>query len=86
MLEADGMIGFILTFIGNQSLLSLMGSRLLFNMKEAGEKGLNQGTSCNSRSTTSSIDFAEGPGGSATAETSEIDEVELEEIHEIEEV
>ena len=30
-------------------------------MKEAGEKGLNQGTSCGSKSTVSEIDFADAP-------------------------
>lgn len=83
--DPNGVASNILVIIGNTSLLSLVGSRLLFNMKEAGERGLNQGTSCSSRSTASSIDFAEAPGGNA-AETSQIEEIELEEMRDIEEV
>ena len=49
---------FILNFVASPSLLSILGARLLFNMKEAGEKGLNQGTSCGAKSTMSDIDFA----------------------------
>lgn len=60
-----------------------MGSRLLFNIKEAGEKWLHQGTSCPSHSTASSIDFAEPAGGSAD-ETSQVEDIELEEIREVE--
>ena len=51
----------ILFLVGNQSLLSIIGAHLLFNMKEAGEKGLNEGTSCGSKSTVSEIDFADAP-------------------------
>lgn len=35
-----------LSFAGNSSLLSLIGVRLLMNMRVAAERGLNQGTSC----------------------------------------
>lgn len=75
----------ILALIGNTSFLSLMGSRLLFNMKEAGERGLNQGTNCSLRATASPIDFAGSPGECAT-EASQIEVVELEEVEEIREV
>lgn len=85
MLELDGIASNILTDIGSTPLLSLVGSRLLFNMKELGEKGLNQRTSCSSRSSAGSNDFVETPGGDGAAETSEIEEVELEEIREIDE-
>ena len=56
-----------------------MGSRLLINMKEAGEEGLSYGTGRASRSTASSIHFAETPGGS-DSETSQVENIELGEI------
>ena len=65
--------------IGRSAILSSVGARLLINMKEAGEKGLNQGTSCPSHSTASSIDFAEAPGG-GDGETSQDEEIEMEDI------
>ena len=52
----------------NLSLLSILGARLLLNMKEAGTKGLNEGTSCGSKSTISNIDF--GAPAEATASQS----------------
>ena len=55
------LLSIILDLVGSPALLSILGARLLFNMKEAGEKGLNQGTSCGSKSTVSEIDFAEAP-------------------------
>lgn len=49
--------------IGNPAVLSLVGVRLLLNMKEAGAKGLNQGVggSGGSRFTVSGMDFATPP-------------------------
>ena len=45
---------------GNPSWLSVLGSRLLFNLKEAGEQGRNQGTSLGVASrTVSDMHFAE---------------------------
>ena len=49
----------ILSMVGSPAFLSVLGTRLLFNMKEAGVKGLNQGTSCDTRSTMSDIHFTE---------------------------
>lgn len=46
-----------LQLTGEPALLSVLGAHLLFNMKEAGEKGLNQGTSYGPKSTVSNIDF-----------------------------
>lgn len=45
---------------GNPVILSSVGARLLINMKEAGEKGLNEGmgSSAASRDTVSGMDFA----------------------------
>ena len=57
--DNESLLPFILNLVGNPSFLSILGARLLFNMKEAGEKGLNQGTSCGSNSTISEIDFAD---------------------------
>ena len=46
--------------IGNVSFLSVLGSRLLVNLREAGELGLNQGTNYRPSSrTVSDINFAE---------------------------
>ena len=51
----------VLSTIGNSTYLSVLGSRLLINLKEAGELGLNMGTSYRPNSQTiSNIDFAEG--------------------------
>lgn len=49
--------------LGNLALLSSIGARLLFNMKEAGSKGLNEGmgTSARSKGTISGMDFAAPP-------------------------
>ena len=50
----------VLSQLGNPSLLSLLGSRMLFNLKEAGERGQNEGTSHRTpRSTMSEMDFVE---------------------------
>ena len=59
--EATTLLSIILAQVGNPAFLSILGARLLFNMKEAGEKGLNEGTSCGSKSTVSEIDFADAP-------------------------
>ena len=60
----------ILDFVGNTAFFSILGAHLLFNMKEAGEKGLNQGTNCGTKSTVSNIDFA-AAGVTSAGETSE---------------
>ena len=57
-----------LSVIGRPALLSLLGSRLLFNMKEAGAKGLNGGTGFGWNSTMTGIDFA-GPSSTITDES-----------------
>lgn len=41
--------------IGSPSILCVLGSNMLFNLKEAGERGLNQGTSYRASSRTVSI-------------------------------
>lgn len=73
----------IFAAVGSPALLSLLGARLLFNMKEAGAKGLNQGTSCGSKSTVSEIDFTEPPqaGTGHSLEDAEAAEaIEMEEM------
>ena len=53
-----------LKYIGNPSLLCILGSRMFFNLKEAGEAGINEGTNLGShRSTISSIHFDESNNG-----------------------
>ena len=71
----------ILDVAGDPALLSVIAAHLLFNMKEAGEKGLIQGTSCSSTSTVSGIDFAISLPATASEsqdEASETETVELE--------
>ena len=55
----------LLFALGNPSLLSLVGSRMLFNMKEAGEHGVNEGTNC-MVSTMSEIQFNAQARGEVT--------------------
>ena len=38
--------------------MSILGARILFNMKELGDQGRNQGTICEMRTITSEINFA----------------------------
>lgn len=51
----------ILSVASSPALLSILGAHLLFSMKDAGAKGLNQGTSCDLKTTMSSINFAAAP-------------------------
>lgn len=50
----------VLASIGNPALLAILGSRMLFNLKEAAELGVNEGTNVRVTSRTiSSMGFAE---------------------------
>ena len=50
--------------IGNPSLLCILGSRMFFNLKEAGEAGINEGTDLGSHpSIIDSIHFDEPING-----------------------
>lgn len=50
----------VISSVGSPAILSSLGARLLLNMKEAGEKGLNEGMGSNiSKATVSGIGFAE---------------------------
>ena len=51
----------VLNALGSPTLLCILGSRLFFNLKEAGEHGVNEGTNWGSH-TVSSIHFEDGPG------------------------
>ena len=47
--------------VANPINLSILGAHILFNMKEAGDKGLSQGMSYGSKMTISDIEFASPP-------------------------
>ena len=50
----------ILNVLGNPALLTILGSRMLFNLKEVGERGQNEGTSYRtSTSAMSDIEFTD---------------------------
>ena len=50
----------VLAILGNTPSLTILGSRMLFNLKEAGELGVNEGTNVRVTSRTlSDLDFAE---------------------------
>ena len=57
--ESNALFANALGVLANSSLLSILGARLLFNMKEAGDRGVNAGTNCELK-TLSNIDFAGG--------------------------
>ena len=79
---SNALFTYVLNVLGNPPLLSILGARLLFNMKEAGAKGLNEGTSCGQKSTISDIEFAAPPGAGISQfyETTEAGNTEIEEI------
>ena len=82
-LASNALFAYILDMLGNPALLSVLGARLLFNMKEAGDKGLNEGTSCGSKSTISDIDFGAPPEATADQSQDEAMEAGIPEIEEI---
>lgn len=75
----DGTFG----IAGNPAFLSMLGARLLFNMREAGEKGVNQGTSCTLKSATSNIEFAAPIPSAASESHAEVIEPEIIELEEV---
>ena len=81
--ESSALFASILIVLGNPPLLSILGARLLFNMKEAGAKGLNEGTSCGSKSTISNIDFGAPPEATSSQSHDEATEPGTAEIQEI---
>ena len=81
--ESNALFAYILNVLGNPALLSILGAHLLFNMKEAGAKGLNEGTSCGSKSTISDIDFGAPPEAAASQSQDEAMEAGILEIEEI---
>ena len=82
-LESNAPFLYILDALANPSLLSILGARLLFNMKEAGAEGLNEGTSCGSKSTISDIEFGAPPEATASQSHDEAMEAGISEIEEI---
>ena len=81
--QGTTLLSSILDLAGNTALVSILGARLLFNMKEAGEKDLNQGTSCGSKSTVSEIDFADAPQIATEHSQQDVAQDEANEIVEI---
>ena len=81
--ESNALFAYILEVLANPPLLSILGARLLFNMKEAGAKGLNEGTSCSSKSTISGIEFGTPPEAAASQSHEEETEARNAEIEEI---
>ena len=82
-LESNALFGYILDALANPPLLSILGASLLFNMKEAGAKGLNEGTSCGSKSTISDIEFGAPPEAAVSQSQDEAMETRIPEIEEI---
>ena len=80
--ESDALFVYILLVLANPSLLSILGARLLFNMKEAGLKGLNEGTSCGLKSTISDIEFGAPPEAAASHSQDDATEAEITETGE----
>ena len=81
--ESNALFTYALCVLANPPLLSILGARLLFNMKEAGAKGLNEGTSCGSKSTISDIEFDAPPEATASQSHEEETEARIAEIEEI---
>ncbi|EJD04446.1 uncharacterized protein FOMMEDRAFT_155573 [Fomitiporia mediterranea MF3/22] len=59
VVDINPFVALVLSAIGIPTLLCILGSHLLVNLKEAGERGVNEGTNYRSR-TVSDIEFAEG--------------------------
>ena len=58
----NALVTHVLDALGNPAFLCILGSRMLFNLKEAGERGQNEGTSYDATlRTVSEMEFAE-PG------------------------
>lgn len=57
----------VISVFGNTAFLSMLGSRLLFNLKDAGKHGVNEGTSYRPERSLSGIEF-----GDAGVEGSEV--------------
>lgn len=56
---SNNFLSTLLQWLGSPSILCVLGSNMLFNLKEAGEQGLNQGTSYRVKSeSVSAMEFA----------------------------
>ena len=80
--EANQLLISIVELTGSSAFLSVLGAHLLFNMKEAGERDLNQGMSCAFQTTVSNIDFAISPAAVSYSQE-EIAETKITEREEI---
>lgn len=58
--DTNDYLAILFTLLGSPTFLCIMGSNVLFNLKEAGERGLNQGISYywSSSASISAMDFA----------------------------
>lgn len=54
---SNDFLAILLELLGSPSFLCILGSNMLFNLKEAGERGLNEGTSYRVKSV-SAMEFA----------------------------
>ena len=60
LVPSNAFVSNILITLGSPALLTILGSRMLFNLKEAAELGLNEGTNARITSrTVSAMDFAD---------------------------
>ncbi|KAL5524826.1 hypothetical protein ACEPAF_9972 [Sanghuangporus sanghuang] len=60
LIISSAFVSNVLSSLGHPALLTTLGSRMLFNLKEAGERGQNEGTNYRTpTSTISDMDFAE---------------------------
>ena len=82
-IESNALFVYALDVLANPSLLSILGAHLLFNMKEAGAKGLNEGTSCGSKSTISDIESGVPPEAASSQSHDEAMEAGVPETEEI---
>ena len=61
LFKSSTIVVIVLQSLGNASFLCIIGSRLIFNLREAGELGVNEGTNYRvSSQSASEIEFAEG--------------------------
>ncbi|EJD00572.1 uncharacterized protein FOMMEDRAFT_159313 [Fomitiporia mediterranea MF3/22] len=63
---SNPLVSNLLGAAGSPTLLCVLGSHLLINLKKAGERGVNEGTNYRSRSV-SDIEFAEGAPANANS-------------------
>lgn len=55
---SNGLLSALLDTLGSPAFLCILGSRMLFNLKEAAEKGSNDGTTLKTTTGASDLHFA----------------------------